>query len=91
MAGSPADASPPALADALRAQKERSRQRSAEAFAAAEHLIERLRRDGVATGAPGVGDPAPDFELSDPRGTSIRLGDLVGRSAVVLAFYRGGW
>ena len=38
-----------------------------------------------------VGDRAPDFALPNVRGEEIRLGDLLGRGAVVLAFYRGGW
>jgi hypothetical protein len=88
--GSPAGPTRP-LADALRAQKARSRAKSAEAFAAAERLVDRLGREGISKRTPGVGDRAPDFELPNGHGTPIRLGDLLGRSAVVLAFYRGGW
>jgi len=33
------------------------------------------------------GQPAPDFELLDQSGASVRLGDLRGKSAVVLFFY----
>jgi peroxiredoxin Q/BCP len=35
---------------------------------------------------PAVGDPAPDFELPDQDGNSVRLSDLRGRP-VVLYFY----
>lgn len=37
---------------------------------------------------PGVGDPAPDFELSGTGGRSYRLADYRGRK-LVLAFYPG--
>ncbi len=39
-----------------------------------------------------VGDPAPDFSLSDADGNSYRLSELVERGPVVLEFFRsGGW
>jgi len=38
-----------------------------------------------------AGDRAPDFELANIRGDAVRLGDLLGRGAVVLVFYRGVW
>lgn len=34
-----------------------------------------------------VGDPAPDFELSDHRGLMVRLRDYRGRKPVVVYFY----
>jgi peroxiredoxin len=37
--------------------------------------------------APKVGDRAPDFTLADQNGTLVRLGELVGKKRVVLAFY----
>jgi peroxiredoxin len=37
----------------------------------------------------GPGAPAPDFELPDLQGTSIRLSNYRGRKVVVLAFLRG--
>ena len=33
------------------------------------------------------GDPAPDFELQDENGATVRLADFRGKSAVVLMFY----
>ena len=33
------------------------------------------------------GDRAPDFELSDQRGETVRLGELLARGTVVLYFY----
>ncbi|MDQ1616157.1 MAG: mycoredoxin-dependent peroxiredoxin [Actinomycetota bacterium] len=34
-----------------------------------------------------VGTPAPDFELTDQHGQTVRLSDLRGHKAVVLVFY----
>jgi len=34
-----------------------------------------------------VGQAAPDFELQDQTGSTVRLGDFRGKSAVVLMFY----
>ncbi|MFC7330442.1 peroxiredoxin [Marinactinospora rubrisoli] len=35
----------------------------------------------------GVGEKAPDFELSDQHGQPVRLSDFAGRKNVVLVFY----
>jgi hypothetical protein len=34
-----------------------------------------------------TGDPAPDFELKDQHGGSVRLSEFLGKKNVVLAFY----
>ena len=34
-----------------------------------------------------VGDPAPDFALTDTEGQTVRLSDFRGKRNVVLAFY----
>ena len=34
-----------------------------------------------------VGDPAPDFTLTDTNGEAVKLGDFRGKKNVVLAFY----
>jgi thioredoxin-dependent peroxiredoxin len=34
-----------------------------------------------------VGDPAPDFTLSDTEGNQVKLSDFRGKKNVVLAFY----
>ena len=37
--------------------------------------------------ALSVGDPAPDFELRDQHGQTVRLSDLRGRKAALVVFY----
>lgn len=51
-----------------------------------------LRQVPASTGAPRVGQKAPEFTLSDQDGKDVSLRDLVGSSkAVALIFYRGFW
>jgi hypothetical protein len=51
-----------------------------------------LRQVPLSTGAPRIGQKAPEFTLSDQDGKDVSLRDLVGRSkAVALIFYRGFW
>jgi hypothetical protein len=38
-----------------------------------------------------VGEPAPDFTLSDAAGRSVTLSEFRGKKPVVLVFYRGAW
>jgi len=50
-----------------------------------------LARSGIVEGMLKVGDQAPDFTLPSTRGGSVRLGDLLKRGPVVIAYYRGHW
>jgi len=51
-----------------------------------------LRQVPPSTGAPRVGQKAPEFTLSDQDGKDVSLRDLTSRSkAVALIFYRGFW
>jgi len=51
-----------------------------------------LRQVPPSTGAPRVGEKAPEFTLSNQDGRDVILADLISRSkAVVLIFYRGFW
>jgi len=51
-----------------------------------------LRQVPPSTGAPRVGEKAPEFTLRDQDGRDIALADLISRSkAVMLIFYRGFW
>ncbi len=47
-------------------------------------------RAAAATQPPRVGDPAPEFKLTDHSGKVVSLSAARGRN-VVLAFYRGHW
>jgi hypothetical protein len=53
--------------------------------------LARIRELAIPERALAVGDPAPAFVLPDARGRGVRLGDLLARGPVVLAFYRGVW
>jgi hypothetical protein len=54
-----------------------------------------LRQVPASTGAPRVGQKAPDFLLLDQNGRPVGLGDLLrgpsGPKPVALIFYRGFW
>ncbi len=50
-----------------------------------------LAASGIAEAALKAGDLAPDFELPDARGGTVRLTTLLRQGPVVLSFYRGGW
>jgi hypothetical protein len=51
-----------------------------------------LRQVPPSTGAPRVGQKAPEFTLSDQDGKDVALSDLISKSkAVALIFYRGFW
>ena len=54
-----------------------------------------LRQVPASTGAPRVGQKAPDFILLDQDGKPVGLGDLLPRTSrskpVALIFYRGFW
>ena len=42
---------------------------------------------GGSGSAPQVGQPAPDFALTDQNGRTVKLSDSHGQRNVVLAFY----
>ena len=51
-----------------------------------------VRQVPASTGAPRVGQKAPDFVLLNQNGKPVGLGDLLaGSKAVALIFYRGFW
>jgi hypothetical protein len=51
-----------------------------------------VRQVPASTGAPRVGQKAPDFTLLNQNGKPVGLGDLLsGSRAVALIFYRGFW
>ena len=52
---------------------------------------EELIQSGIMEHAVKVGDPAPDFELTNTDGNQLALRDLLDKGPVVLGFYRGRW
>jgi len=55
-------------------------------------IFYQLRQVPPSTGAPRVGDNAPEFTLPDQNEKQVALADLVsGSKAVLLIFYRGFW
>lgn len=53
--------------------------------------FEQLHASSIAAHALGTGQQAPDFELPNVRGETVRLSQVLERGPVVLSFYRGGW
>ena len=53
--------------------------------------IAAVEASGVVLHARNVGDQAPDFELTNAIGESVRLSDQLAEGPVVLTWYRGGW
>jgi hypothetical protein len=50
-----------------------------------------VRQMPASTGAPRVGQKAPDFSLPDQNGKPVALTDLISQKGAVLIFYRGHW
>jgi hypothetical protein len=83
---------PENLQQRLDEQRERSAAaRPPEVTATIAGAIQTLRDAGIAKRALRVGASAPDFALPNAHGSLVRLGDLLARGPVVLAFYRGVW
>ncbi len=65
-----------------------------EVLAIFEHTIQQALRSGLGATAPQVGQPAPDFTLTDTAGRLVSLAALrseAGVTAVVVTFIRGDW
>jgi peroxiredoxin len=45
----------------------------------------------VVAATPKVGERAADFSLPSDKGATVSLKDYLGKSKVVLVFYRGSW
>jgi UDP-N-acetylmuramyl pentapeptide phosphotransferase/UDP-N-acetylglucosamine-1-phosphate transferase len=50
-----------------------------------------LKQLPPSTGAPRLGQKAPEFTLPDQNGKPIALADLISSHGAVLIFYRGFW
>jgi len=53
--------------------------------------IQSVQDSGVTDKAVQVGQKAPDFELKNAKGETVRLSTLLEQGPVVLTWYRGGW
>jgi hypothetical protein len=81
-----------ALQEKLDAMREMSKTRvPPEARAIMERSVADLRASGIMSRVAKVGQPAPDFTLSNAGGQPVGLKELVARGPVVLSFYRGRW
>jgi len=63
----------------------------ADKVAIMQTAIEELGTELESRSLPDAGSLAPDFELPDARGRTVRLGDRLADGPVILSFYRGGW
>jgi hypothetical protein len=50
-----------------------------------------LRASGKWPAALKAGEAAPDIQLPDRTGSTVRLNDLLGGGPVIVCFYRGDW
>ena len=76
------------LADQRAGFQQKAPQEIQDTMAAATDALE---SSGLANQALTVGDAAPDFELPDATGKSVRLSELLAQGPVVINFYRGEW
>lgn len=56
-----------------------------------DHDVNELIKRGVGQDGPGVGDPAPDFELTDHLNRPVHSAELRKEGPLVITFYRGHW
>lgn len=62
-----------------------------DACMAVDGFIDRLAKAGAGAPAPQVGEIMPDFILPDDAGRLVRLGQMLEKGPVVIAFLRGHW
>jgi peroxiredoxin len=59
------------------------------------HVISKSIQDLVQTWNPAntinVGQPFPDFSLSDATGKQVSMKELLAKGPLLISFYRGGW
>ena len=72
-------------------QKEIATKAPAERLKAYEEGIDQVKKSGVLEKALKVGDKAPDFELPNASGKTVKLSALLEKGPVVVTWYRGAW
>jgi peroxiredoxin len=72
-------------------QKDIATKAPADRLRAYEDGIEAVKKSGVLEKALKVGDRAPDFELPNASGKSVKLSALLEDGPVVVTWYRGAW
>ncbi|MGV8912114.1 MAG: peroxiredoxin-like family protein [Rhodoglobus sp.] len=65
--------------------------KSAEDLDILNNSVREVDAAGITNSALKVGDTAPDFELPDAAGNTVRLSELLKSGPVAIAFYRGAW
>jgi hypothetical protein len=62
-----------------------------EALSAMHRATEDLAASGIVDGVLKVGDPAPEFALSDQNGHGVGSAERLSKGPLVVGFYRGVW
>ena len=55
------------------------------------NAVHEVADSGILDRAKKLGDRAPDFELPNAVGETVKLSDLLARGPVILTWYRGNW
>ena len=62
-----------------------------DALSTIERATEELKQSGIADRTLRVGQPAPEFSLSDADGSTVNSQELLRSGPLVVSFYRGKW
>lgn len=80
------------LRSRLEAFKEKFQRTAPPEIAATMHrATEQLERSGVLERVRKVGERAPEFELPNQDGVTLRSRELLAQGPLVVSFYRGFW
>src|SRR5690348_15397148 len=89
--GIPAEDRAMTLNDKLSEWWEQTRERAPEVYAAYTLFVRELKRADVSRHSLRRGDLMPIFTLPNTEGRLVHARELLGRGALVLSFFRGGW